>query len=227
MELEILNINYNCILFFIFNLLLIKFIFMARFLIVSLCCFVISTLSQSQNQSFAIKNDKILVIVAHPNFDKSRVNASLISRLKGRKDITVHNLYSKYENFQINTEKEITLLKKYDKIVIQFPMMWYSAPPLLKLWIDQVLTKIAHSENFLKDRKIMLVVTCGGKYIKYVKSNDNKYSINELLSPLEETFKYLGMKQIKPFYIFNTPEITDDQLVQYGQNYVKEIVAQY
>jgi len=31
-------------------------------------------------------------------------------------------------------------LLEHDRIVLQFPMYWYSMPPLLKKWLDDVLT---------------------------------------------------------------------------------------
>jgi glutathione-regulated potassium-efflux system ancillary protein KefG len=52
----------------------------------------------------------------------------------------LHNLYDAYPDWTIDVEFEQQQLKQHDLIVLQFPLQWYSVPPLLKKWMDDVLT---------------------------------------------------------------------------------------
>ena len=83
---------------------------------------------------------KTLVILAHPNIEASRVNRRLIEEVRKHSEITVHELYSSYHDWVIDVPREQVLLESHDRIVFQFPLYWYSTPPLLKKWQDDVLT---------------------------------------------------------------------------------------
>ncbi len=45
-----------------------------------------------------------------------------------------------HADFAIDVKNEQSMLKAHHRIVIQFPLYWYSVPPLLKKWQDDVLT---------------------------------------------------------------------------------------
>ena len=71
---------------------------------------------------------KTLVIVAHPNIAKSRVNRRWVEELKKYPEVTVHELYKEYPSGTIDVEREQALLLDHDRIVWQFPFYWYSSP---------------------------------------------------------------------------------------------------
>ena len=84
---------------------------------------------------------KALVVQAHPNIEESRVNKRWREELaKHPNDIEVHALYEEYPDWQIDVEREQRLLEAHALIVWQFPLYWYSCPPLLKKWLDDVFT---------------------------------------------------------------------------------------
>jgi len=83
---------------------------------------------------------KALVILAHPKIAESRINRRLIEEVRKHPEITVHELYPSYPDWNIDVPREQELLEKHDRIVFQFPLYWYSTPPLLKKWQDDVLT---------------------------------------------------------------------------------------
>ncbi|UFU00772.1 NAD(P)H-dependent oxidoreductase [Radiobacillus kanasensis] len=82
---------------------------------------------------------KILVIIAHPTMDDSRINAYLKKVVEQEASVTVHDLYSTYPNEDIDVGQEQQLLEKHDRIIFQYPNYWYSYTPLLKKWFDKVL----------------------------------------------------------------------------------------
>lgn len=73
-----------------------------------------------------------LVIIAHPNMTQSKVNKAWKLALQQRDEVTVHDLYSIYPNEVIDIEAEQQLLEQYETIIFQFPLYWYSYPPLFK-----------------------------------------------------------------------------------------------
>lgn len=84
-------------------------------------------------------SNRVLIIFAHPRFEKSRANDALIAQIPKHKNITFNDLYEAYPDFNIEIQKEKQLLLEHDVIIWHHPFYWYSAPPLLKQWIDMVL----------------------------------------------------------------------------------------
>jgi hypothetical protein len=75
---------------------------------------------------------KTLIIVTHPEIEKSVINKRWIEELeKYPEKYTVHQLYKAYPDGKIDVTKEQKLMESYDKIVFQFPFYWFSSPPLL------------------------------------------------------------------------------------------------
>jgi glutathione-regulated potassium-efflux system ancillary protein KefG len=50
--------------------------------------------------------DKVLILFAHPRLEKSRVNRMLIKHIPKRDNITFHDLYENYPDFNIDIEYE-------------------------------------------------------------------------------------------------------------------------
>jgi putative NADPH-quinone reductase len=65
---------------------------------------------------------KTLIIVTHPEIEKSVINKRWIEELeKYPEKYTVHQLYKAYPDGKIDVTKEQKLMESYDKIVFQFP----------------------------------------------------------------------------------------------------------
>ena len=82
----------------------------------------------------------VLVLYAHPAPHKSRINRRLATAAREVDGITFRDLYELYPDFVIDVEEEQKLLKEHDVIVWQHPFYWYSAPSLVKEYLDLVLT---------------------------------------------------------------------------------------
>lgn len=82
---------------------------------------------------------KILLLFAHPRYEKSRTNFALLQGVADLDGITFHDLYERYPEFHIDVAREKEMLKEHDIVVWHHPFYWYSCPPLLKQWIDVVL----------------------------------------------------------------------------------------
>ncbi len=77
---------------------------------------------------------KTLVLIFHPHINNSRVNKALKQEVlkNTSKEVIVRDEYEKYPDEKIDVELEQSLLEKAGRIVLQFPMYWYSCPSLLK-----------------------------------------------------------------------------------------------
>ena len=136
---------------------------------------------------------KTLVILAHPNINESKANKRWKEELlKYPQEIEVHELYREYPDWNIDVKREQELLIKCEHIIFQFPLYWFNCPPLLKKWLDEVFEyNWAYGLNGdkLKNKKIGLAVTTGGKREYYKHGGKNKFSLDEILIPFEETIR--------------------------------------
>ena len=53
---------------------------------------------------------KILILFAHPRYENSRANRALLEPLHDLKQVTIHDLYEQYPNFNISIVQEQQLL---------------------------------------------------------------------------------------------------------------------
>jgi len=149
---------------------------------------------------------KTLVIVVHPDMKNSVINKRWVEELQKYPDTyTVHQLYGCYPDEQIDVPAEQHLIEQHDKIVFQFPFYWFSSPPLLKKWFDEVLTHGwaygSKSGYKLAGKKISLAITVGGDEEEYRKGEKYGYTMHELLRPFELTFYYIKA-DYKPFFAY-------------------------
>lgn len=147
-----------------------------------------------------------LVIITHPEMHQSIVNRMWKEALN-EADIDVVDLYELYPDSKLDVSEEQQRLLKYDKVIFQFPFYWYSSPPLLKQYLDEIfLFNYAYGPKGtkLKDKSFGLAVTVGSPESDYTAKGFNKFTMDELLTPFEATFHYIGAKYIGYFAQFGT-----------------------
>lgn len=168
---------------------------------------------------------KVLVIVTHPNIKYSSANKKLVAELNKHPDrFTVHELYTNYPDFQIDVAKEQALLEQYQTIVLQFPIYWFSCPPLLKKWLDDVFTYgwAYGGTQKLRGKTIGLAVTAGASEESY---QQDKYSLATLLTPFKATINYVGAKAANIFPIYGTMTISHHCLAEKTKAYINYLDA--
>ena len=136
---------------------------------------------------------KTLILCDHPSFDQSIVNRRWIDEVKKYPDeFLIHNLQSSYPRGLIDRSREHSLMDNNGPIVFQFPMHWFSSPPLLKLWCDKVLTEdwAYGKEYHLQGKRIAMAVTCGAPEQHYTHDGEVGKTIEELLVSIIETIRY-------------------------------------
>lgn len=158
---------------------------------------------------------KILVLFAHPLLEKSRANKALLTAYTRFGDCTFHDLYEEYPNFDVDIEREQALLLEHDLIIWHHPIYWYSCPPLLKQWIDMVLTvgwAYGPGGTALKGKSLLQVVTAGGPEAVYQHEGNNRYTIQEFLRPFEQTARLCKMRYLPPFVVHGTHRLDEGTL---------------
>lgn len=168
--------------------------------------------------------NKILVLFAHPRFERSMNNQLMVKHIPDVPEITFHDLYETYADFNINLEHEKKLLSEHNIIVFQHPFYWYSSPPLLKQWIDIVLEfgwAYGPGADALKGKILFCAITTGGQRSAYSSDGHNRFTINELLVPVNQTAHLCKMIYLPPFVVHGTHRITVDDLKEEAQSYGK------
>lgn len=130
---------------------------------------------------------KTLVVFAHPYLEHSHSNVELVNFYVRHQHFTLRDLYEEYPDFHIAAFRERKRLKNYDRFIIQFPIIWFGMPPLLRLWIDEVFDRSwlkDDVENPLEGKEVYIVVTTGGKERSFTKTGTYKYTVDELISGL-------------------------------------------
>ena len=158
---------------------------------------------------------RILIIFAHTYWNDSKINRKLLSEASKIEGVKIHNLTEQYANAKIAVDKEIELLAWADKIIMQFPLFWYSTPSLLKEWEDEVLVGVDAIDNknkskMLKGKTFQIITTAGGKESSY--DGHHGATLRQMLTPIYESFKYLGTNVRDYYCIFETHSLNPQSL---------------
>lgn len=144
----------------------------------------------------------VLILFAHPAYEKSRAGRALREAAEGLPGVTLHDLYREYPDFQVEIPAEQERLLAHDRIVFQHPFYWYSAPALLKEWMDLVLEHgwaYGGQGRALEGKWLMNAVTTGGPLEAYGPQGGNRFRMREYLRPFDQTAKLCRMEYLAPF----------------------------
>ncbi|MGF1555594.1 NAD(P)H-dependent oxidoreductase [Paucihalobacter sp.] len=169
-----------------------------------------------------MRKNKILILFAHPLYEKSYAHKALIKNIPNTEDVRLHDLYELYPDFNINIKYEQELLQEHDIIIWQHPMYWYSCPPLLKQWIDMVLEynwAYGNKGNALRNKLIFQVITTGGKKENYASTGRDRYTIQDLLEPFNQTALVCKMIYLPPYVVHGTHQMQEADYEASGKSY--------
>ncbi len=175
---------------------------------------------------------EILVLVAHPELEQSRANSRLLKTARtlqaesalGR--IEVRDLYALYPDYLVDVPLEQSLLAAAKLVVWQQPIHWYGMPPLLKLWVDDVLTfgwAYGPGGMALRGKDLWLVASTGGPEDSYRPDSYNRYFFDAFLPPYEQTAALCGMRFLPPLILHGAHKASDAELTAHAQTYAKRL----
>jgi glutathione-regulated potassium-efflux system ancillary protein KefF len=146
----------------------------------------------------------IYVLAAHPAWSRSRVNRRLRDIALAAPGVTVQDLYARYPDYDIDVTTEQAHVEAARVLVLLHPVQWYSMPPLLKLWLDEVLTHgwaYGRTGHALRGKDLWLVATTGGPETSYHPQGYNRYFFDAFLPPYEQTAALCGMRFLPPLLL--------------------------
>ena len=170
----------------------------------------------------------ILVLYAHPDPPASRINRAMVAAIDGLQGVTVHDLYAAYPDFFVDVGREKALLLDADIVVLQHPMNWYSAPALMKEWIDRVLERgwaFGKGGTALQGKHMLSAISTGGPPQAYEPEGYNRYSVAEFLRPFERTAVLCGMNWLPPFVFQGAFRTDDGKIRDHAEEYRKHLIA--
>lgn len=169
---------------------------------------------------------KTLVIVTHPNMEASTWNKAWVKALQEQSDYTIHELYKTYPDENIDVSKEQKLIESHDRIIFQYPLYWYSTPPLLKKWFDTVLLygwAYGPDGSKIAGKEIGVAISTYGTKESYSKSGFNRFTLEEMLRPVEALAHFISASYLPHFALNDTSSVTDERVAQSAKDYVQHL----
>src|SRR6478609_3569321 len=165
---------------------------------------------------------RALVLAAHLDLESSRITAHLTRAIMDMDQVTVHDLSAAYPDRRIDAAREQELLRTHDTIVWSFPWHWYSVPGVLKEWMDQVLTygfAYGTGGDALHGKRLQLVLSTGGPEASYAAAGYNRFTMDELLRPLDATAYLCGLEMAEPLILHSAHGVDADELGRHAARY--------
>jgi glutathione-regulated potassium-efflux system ancillary protein KefF len=178
---------------------------------------------------FANRRPGVYVLAAHPNWRESRVNRLLLEQAQGLPDVRVQDLYQSYPDYDIDDPREQEAAQAADLIVLLHPIQWYSMPPLMKLWLDEVLRygwAYGPAGTALQGKDIWLVASTGGPEESYHPQGYNRYFFDAFMPPYEQTAALCGMRFLPPLVLHGAHRAGADELKAHVEVF-RERLASY
>lgn len=169
---------------------------------------------------------KVLIQFAHPSLEKSRVNRHLFKAISDLENVTVNDLYELYPDFEVDIQREQALLTANDILILHHPMYWYSAPPLMKQWLDLVLEHgwaYGSKGNALQGKWMLNALSTGGGAQAYCAEGNNRFSVRQFMAPFEQTARLCKMVYLPPYVVHGTHRLQKEDIVLYAKQYVEVI----
>lgn len=149
-----------------------------------------------------------LIIVAHPDLNKSIANRTIIEALQQTQlALEIRNLHKLYPDFRIAVNAEQEALLRHQTIVLQYPFYWYGMPAILKHWFDEVFTyQFAYGSrgDKLKGKHLLPSFTVGSSATSYTALGFQHFRVYEFCKNLEQTAYHAQMKYVDPVYCYGT-----------------------
>jgi len=172
----------------------------------------------------------IVILVAHPQQEHSRVNKMLMlaaARVAPQR-VQVRDLYALYPDYLIDASAEQALLAQARLVVWQHPIHWYGMPPLMKLWLDEVFAfgwAYGPGGHALQGKDLWLVASTGGSGDSYQPAGYNRYFFDAFLPPYEQTAALAGMRFLPPLLLHGAHRADNAELADHAELYAQRLAA--
>jgi glutathione-regulated potassium-efflux system ancillary protein KefF len=170
----------------------------------------------------------ILVLAAHPQLRQSRINRQMMQAAAQTAGVVVRDLYALYPDYLVDVASEQAALADAQLVVWQHPLYWYGMPPLMKLWVDEVLAfgwAYGPGGNALHGKDVWLATSTGGDAQAYRPDGHNRYFFDAFLPPYEQTASLCGLRFLPPLVLHGAHRTSDDELAAHTQTYQQRLAS--
>ena len=174
---------------------------------------------------------RILILLAHPQLEDSRVARSLVDALQDAPPgaaIALRDLYALYPDYLIDVAAEQAALQGVDLLVWLHPIHWYGMPPLMKLWLDDVLRfgwAYGPGGQALQGKDLWLALSTGGPEESYRSDGHNRYYFDAFLPPYEQTAALVGMRMLPPLVLHGAHRSDQAALQAHAAVFVQRLLS--
>ena len=182
---------------------------------------------QTESPRTAAATD-VLVLAAHPQLEHSRANRKLLRAARAAPGVQVRDLYALYPDYLIDVEAEQAAVARARLVVWQHPIHWYNMPPLMKLWLDEVLAfgwAYGPGGQALRGKDLWLVASTGGPEDSYRPQSYNRYHFDAFLPPYEQTAALCGMRFLPPLVLHGAHRVGADELAAHVNVYAERLAS--
>lgn len=152
---------------------------------------------------------KILVLVAHPRPERSVANRRLMRVAEGISGVTVVDLYAEYPTFAFDASREHARVSDHDVLIFQHPVYWFSAPAMVKGWIDSVLSfgwAFGPEGDALRGKIYLHSVTTAASHGVFAREMTSRAALRDQFHSFEAMATLCGMRYLPPFSLFGEQE---------------------
>ena len=141
---------------------------------------------------------KILVISGHPDYKNSLANRAILDefhRLVPEADIVY--LDAEYPDGAIDVEREQKRLVEAETVVFEFPFWWFSAPSLMHLYFEKVLTHgfaYGSEGKVLQGKKLIFSFTAGAPEAEYSPEGSEHFTMESLVPQFKALSDFCGFE---------------------------------
>ena len=173
---------------------------------------------------------RILVIAAHPQLEHSRATRALMeaaARLPAG-HVEVRDLYALYPDYLIDVAAEQQRLAAAELLVWLHPVHWYSMPPLLKLWLDEVFAfgwAYGPGGRALEGKALWLAASTGGPESSYRPDGYNRYFFDAFLHPYEQTAALTHLRWLPPLLLHGAHRASEAEIAAHAALFAERLAA--
>lgn len=171
----------------------------------------------------------ILVIVAHPDLERSHTTRHLLTRLRADsvfERVELRDLYRLYPDYHVHVEAEQRALSAARLIVLLHPLQWFSMPALLKLWLDDVFRlgwAYGPGGTALQGKDFWLVTSTGGSAQSYSAAGHNRHPIQDFLLPYRQSALTCGLHYRAPQILHAAHRASDAELQAHAELFLARL----
>ena len=172
----------------------------------------------------------VLVLVAHPDIARSRVNRALAAqaRLLPAESVEVRDLYALYPDYVIDIAAEQAALDRARFVVWVHPVQWYSMPALMKLWVDDVLAfgwAYGPGGRALVGKCLWLAVSTGGTAQSYAAQGSNREPFENFLPAYRQTAELVGLRFLDPLVFHGAHRAEAHEVHDHAHVFAQRLLA--